>query len=102
MVLAEHTGTGTITYLHGLDLVAQSDGMATENGISPKPNNCGTPVSSHWSTSRQHSSRTGLPFQLLSAYRNNWQTEGQVNRPKFIKRQIYGRAQFDLLRVRIL
>lgn len=33
---------------------------------------------------------------------NNWQTEGQVNRPKFIKRQIYGRAQFDLLRVRIL
>ena len=30
MVLAEQTGTETITYLHGLDLVAQSDGTTTE------------------------------------------------------------------------
>jgi transposase len=33
---------------------------------------------------------------------SNGQTEGQVNRLKLIKRQMYGRAQFDLLRQRIL
>ena len=30
------------------------------------------------------------------------QVEGQVNRLKFIKRQMYGRAKFDLLRKRVL
>ena len=29
-------------------------------------------------------------------------TEGAVNRLKMIKRQIYGRANFDLLRIRVL
>ena len=45
----------------------------------------------------------------LAAVRNalhypwsNGQTEGQVNRLKFIKRQMYGRAKFDLLRRRVL
>jgi transposase len=33
---------------------------------------------------------------------SNGQTEGQVNRLKFIKRQMYGRAHFDLLRLRVL
>lgn len=33
---------------------------------------------------------------------SNGQTEGQVNRLKLIKRQMYGRAQFDLLRQRLL
>lgn len=33
---------------------------------------------------------------------NNGQTEGQVNRLKFLKRQMYGRAKFDLLRKRVL
>jgi transposase len=33
---------------------------------------------------------------------SNGQLEGQVNRLKFIKRQMYGRAKFDLLRVRVL
>lgn len=33
---------------------------------------------------------------------SNGQTEGQVNRLKFIKRQMYGRARFDLLRLRVL
>lgn len=33
---------------------------------------------------------------------NNGQTEGQVNRLKLIKRQMYGRAKFDLLRKRVL
>ena len=33
---------------------------------------------------------------------SNGQTEGQVHRLKLIKRQMYGRAKFDLLRKRIL
>jgi transposase len=33
---------------------------------------------------------------------SNGQTEGQVNRLKTIKRSMYGRAKFDLLRARIL
>jgi transposase len=30
------------------------------------------------------------------------QVEGQINRLKCLKRQMYGRAQFDLLRLRVL
>jgi len=33
---------------------------------------------------------------------SNGQVEGQVNRLKTIKRQMYGRANFDLLRQRVL
>lgn len=33
---------------------------------------------------------------------SNGQTEGQVNRLKCIKRQMYGRANFDLLRLKVL
>ena len=33
---------------------------------------------------------------------SNGQTEGQVNRLKMMKRQMYGRANFDLLRARVL
>jgi transposase len=33
---------------------------------------------------------------------SNGQTEGQINRLKFLKRQMYGRARFDLLRRRVL
>ncbi len=33
---------------------------------------------------------------------SNGQTEGQVNRLKFIKRQMYGRAKFDLLKARVV
>jgi transposase len=33
---------------------------------------------------------------------NNGQTEGQINRLKAIKRQMYGRAGFHLLRARVL
>jgi transposase len=38
----------------------------------------------------------------LSSEWSNGQTEGQVNRLKMIKRQMYGRANFDLLRLRVL
>lgn len=33
---------------------------------------------------------------------SNGQVEGQVNRLKLVKRQMYGRANFDLLRARFL
>lgn len=33
---------------------------------------------------------------------SNGQTEGQVHRLKLVKRQMYGRAKFDLLRLRVL
>jgi transposase len=33
---------------------------------------------------------------------SNGQTEGQITRLKLIKRQMYGRAKFDLLRLRVL
>ena len=33
---------------------------------------------------------------------SNGQTEGQVNRLKLLKRQLFGRAKFDLLRARVL
>ena len=38
----------------------------------------------------------------LSLSWSNGQTEGQINRLKLIKRQMYGRAKLDLLRVRVL
>lgn len=33
---------------------------------------------------------------------SNGQTEGQINRLKLIKRQMYGRAKLDLLRARLI
>jgi len=69
----------------------------------------------HWVTAAQES---GLPelerFALglrrdaaavraaLSVEHSNGQTEGQVNRLKVIKRAMYGRGNFDLLRQRVL
>jgi transposase len=38
----------------------------------------------------------------LSLEWSNGQTEGQVNKLKLLKRQMYGRANFDLLRLRLL
>jgi hypothetical protein len=40
--------------------------------------------------------------QALSSTWSNGQTEGQVNRLKNIKRQMYGKANFQLLRLRVL
>ncbi len=42
---------------------------------------------------------------VKAAFSSEWsngQTEGQVNRLKFIKRQMYGRAGFDLLKARVI
>ena len=33
---------------------------------------------------------------------SNGQTEGQVTRPKLVKRQMYGRAKLDLLEARLI
>jgi transposase len=33
---------------------------------------------------------------------SNGQTEGQVNRPEVLKRQMYGRAKIDLLEARLI
>lgn len=41
-------------------------------------------------------------YAALSLPWSNGQVEGQVNRLKMIKRQMYGRAGFDLLRQRVL
>ena len=38
----------------------------------------------------------------LSLPYSNGQVEGQVNRLKLIKRRMYGRAKFDVLRHRVL
>ena len=40
--------------------------------------------------------------QAISSVWSNGQTEGQVNRFKTLKRQMYGKASFDLLRIRVL
>ena len=42
---------------------------------------------------------------VAAALKYEWssgQVEGQINRLKLIKRQMYGRASFDLLRQRLL
>jgi len=41
-------------------------------------------------------------YAALELPYSNGQTEGQVNSLKLIKRQMYGRANFDLLRLRVL
>ena len=40
--------------------------------------------------------------QAVTSQWSNVQTEGQVNRLKTIKRQMYGRANFDLLKARVI
>lgn len=41
-------------------------------------------------------------WQAISSSWSNGQTEGQVNRLKNIKRQMYGRASFQILKLRVL
>jgi len=41
-------------------------------------------------------------YNAMSSIWSNGQVEGNVNRLKFIKRMMYGRANFDLLRKRVL
>ena len=42
---------------------------------------------------------------VRAAFSSSWssgQVEGQINRLKYLKRQMYGRAKLDLLRIRVL
>lgn len=48
-----------------------------------------------------NSDRSAIRAALTLAW-SNGQLEGQVNRLKLLKRQMYGRANFDLLRIRVL
>lgn len=41
-------------------------------------------------------------YEAIAQIWSNGPTEGHVNRLKFLKRQMYGRASFDLLRLRVL
>jgi transposase len=41
-------------------------------------------------------------YEAVAQSLSNGRTEGHVNRLKFLKRQMYGRASFDLLRLRVL
>ena len=41
-------------------------------------------------------------YQAIQQSWSNGPTEGHVNKLKFLKRQMYGRASFDLLRLRVL
>jgi hypothetical protein len=47
--------------------------------------------------SRHPHNQQDLPSSSKNG-KSNGQTEGQVNRLKVVKRQMYGRAKFDLLR----
>ena len=38
----------------------------------------------------------------LNLARSNGQTEGQITRPKLVKRQIYGRGKIDMLQARMI
>ncbi|WP_157991650.1 hypothetical protein, partial [Caldimonas tepidiphila] len=45
------------------------------------------------------------PEAVVAALSMPWssgQVEGQINRLKYLKRQMYGRAGLDLLRIRVL
>jgi len=61
---------------------------------------CGVPELAGVAQSLQHD-LPAVQAAIDSGY-SNGQTEGQVTRIKLIKRQGYGRAKFDLLRLRVL
>ncbi len=65
-----------------------------------------------WIAAAKHTALTGFASRLerdleaaktaLTLPSSQGQVEGQVHRLKLIKRQMYGRAGFDLLRLRVL
>jgi hypothetical protein len=61
---------------------------------------CGVPVIETFAAGLQGDS--GAINAALTTAWSNGQTEGQVNRLKLIKRQMFGHASFDLLRRRVL
>ena len=61
---------------------------------------CGVPVIEAFATGLRGDS--GAIDAALTTPWSNGQTEGQVNRLKLIKRQMFGHASFELLRRRVL
>jgi transposase len=61
---------------------------------------CGIPIMETFATGLQ-ADHSAIRAALTTPW-SNGQTEGQVNRLKLIKRQMFGHASFDLLRRRVL
>jgi hypothetical protein len=65
-------------------------------------------AAAHWASpkncdrSRRACCGTGPWSGRVELKWNNGRAEGHVNRIKLIKRKMYGRANFDLLRIRVL
>jgi transposase len=74
----------------------------------------GTSLDAWLQRTREHGSRELIGFASgirrdyaavqagLSRLESNGRVEGQITRLKYLKRQMYGRAKFDLLRLRVL
>jgi len=91
---------------HAYDLAQQFVGMVRERNRKALPvwmqtaTDSGNAVLARFATSLKQdlaAVEAGLSLEW-----SNGQTEGQVNRLKLVKRSMYGRAKFDLLRVRVL
>ena len=84
---------------HFLGLIHRRDIDGFDRWLA-KASDCGVPEMRRFAT--------GLKADLSAvraAFTSEWssgQVEGQVNRLKFLKRQMYGRAKLDLLRIRVL
>ena len=55
-----------------------------------------------WTCPRKRGNFMAAVVAALTLPYSQGQTEGRVNRLKLIKRSMYGRAKFDLLRQRVL
>lgn len=90
----------------GLDLVQSfRNAIKTRDEISlsawiDRTSNCGLPEFENFVTVLRRDEKAVRA--AASSPWSNGQTEGQVNRLKVLKRQMYGRANFDLLRARVL
>ena len=80
-VLREQDVPGFYRWLRGVELAAIPELCSVARGI--------------WSDRHAVEAAVALPW-------SQGQTEGQVNRLKTLKRQMYGRATFALLRCRML
>lgn len=80
-------------------LLASRKGEALERWMQQAEATEGAPFKGFLSGVRRDLAAVQNAFSLPWS---NGQTEGQVNRLKFLKRQMFGRAKFDLLRARVL
>ena len=60
------------------------------------------PAELQYPTSTPSTQTAGEPPEWVKITWSNGQAEGQITKLKMMKRQMYGRANFDLLRRRIL